>query len=224
MFQILRFAALAGVLSIAATPVFADTAQISGTYLETRTCQVYTGPCFANGEVNLAGKDAIMAWSIAQGQRDGVSLDGLSVVVVLNASDTLGFAGLDGPKELKSVILVDQRADSAQHEALVGFAKEHAGRAGESVVRIDAAPIRMSLDVAELRGRLEAGKNLKLVTRQARPGDCICSNESAYYPPLAKVKNFVPGVTIEGNFTGRGLGSRWSTPDSRSAYMATFSY
>ncbi|HUG69079.1 MAG TPA: hypothetical protein VMM76_15120, partial [Pirellulaceae bacterium] len=39
-------------------------AEISGHYLETRTCQVYTGPCFANAEVGLAGKEAVMAWRI----------------------------------------------------------------------------------------------------------------------------------------------------------------
>ena len=82
----------------------------------------------------------------------------------------------------------------------------------------------MSLNTDDLAGHLEAVKSVKVVTRKANPDDCICSNESAYYPPLAKVENFVPGVTIEGKFSGRGLGSRWSTPDARSAYMATFAY
>ena len=36
----------------------------SGNYIEARTCQIYTGPCFANGEVGLTGKDAIMTWQI----------------------------------------------------------------------------------------------------------------------------------------------------------------
>ena len=31
---------------------------LEGQYVEARTCQVYTGPCFANSEINLAGKDA----------------------------------------------------------------------------------------------------------------------------------------------------------------------
>ena len=30
--------------------------QIRGDYLETRSADVYTGQCFANGEVNLVGK------------------------------------------------------------------------------------------------------------------------------------------------------------------------
>jgi len=196
----------------------------TGTYMEARTCQVYTGPCFANAEVGLTGNDAIMAWNIERGSADGVDLSGLNVIVVVNATDTLGFQGLEDPKNVKSVILLDQRANQSQRSALVSFAKKHSGRAGESVVRIQESPINMTLDTLELNGKLEAGKAVKLVTRKANPGDCICSNESAYYPPLAKVENFAPGVALEGHFKGRGLNSRWSIPDSRSAYMATFAY
>lgn len=207
---------------VACTAIHA--ADVTGTYMEARTCQVYTGPCFANAEVGLTGNDAIMAWNIERGSADGVDLSGLNVVVVVNATDTLGFQGLKDPKEVKSVILFDQRANQSQRKALVNFAKKHSGRAGASVVRIEEAPIDMALNTFELNGKLEAGKAVKLVTRKAKPGDCICSNESAYYPPLAKVENFAPGVALEGHFKGRGLNSRWSIPDSRSAYMATFAY
>ena len=40
-----------------ATPLLAE---ISGDYLEVRTCDVYTGPCFGNAEMSLAGKEAVM--------------------------------------------------------------------------------------------------------------------------------------------------------------------
>ena len=42
-------------------------AQVRGSYIETRTADVYTGQCFANGEVNLTGNEAIMAWQIDRG-------------------------------------------------------------------------------------------------------------------------------------------------------------
>ena len=207
---------------IFASALHAD--NVDGFYLETRTCQVYTGPCFANGEMGLAGKDAIMAWSISNGRENGVDLSGLNVVLVLTASDTLGFRGIESAESVKSVVLVDERANSKQHQALIEFAKRHAGRAGKSVVRIDPAPIRMSIDLANLTGRLQAGDTVSLATRKARPNDCICSNEVAYYPPLAEVQNFAAGVTEQGEFSGRGLGKQWSTPGARSSYMATFRY
>ena len=51
-------------LALALLFVFATTARaanISGDYLEARTCSVYVGPCFANAEMGLAGKEALMA-------------------------------------------------------------------------------------------------------------------------------------------------------------------
>ena len=121
-------------------------AETKGFYLESRTCQVYTGPCFANAEVGLSGRNAIMAWSIEEGQQEGVSLKGLNVVMLLDASQTLGFRGIDGPRQLKSVILVDQRADLQQRQALVNFAKysgwEYRGQNNdnEMVIHVRATP------------------------------------------------------------------------------------
>jgi hypothetical protein len=202
----------------------ARAARLEGAYLESRTCQVYTGPCFANSESGLAGKCAILAWNIAQGDHAGVDLAGLSVVAVVHSSDTLAFEGIDNGRELKSMILVDERATTEQRDALVEFAKQQIGRAGEHVVKVETQPINMSLDVIDLRGKLEVGKVVKLSTRAARVGDCICGNEAAYYPPLARLDHFAAGVCIENEFRGRGLGQRWSAPDSRSAYMGTFVY
>src|SRR5688500_4273294 len=124
-------------LLVAAVPAFAANS-ITGTYLESRTCQVYTGPCFANAETAMAGREAVMAWNIEDGQQSGVDLAGLSVVMVVRGNDTLGHKGLNDPTELKSAIIVDEKASEEQRVALVAFAKQHAGRAGNEVVRVDA--------------------------------------------------------------------------------------
>src|SRR5689334_22552257 len=83
------------ILAIAAPAVAADS--VTGTYLESRTCQVYTGPCFANAETALAGREAVMAWNIESGKRENVDLSGLSVVMVVRGNDTLGYLGVDDP-------------------------------------------------------------------------------------------------------------------------------
>ncbi len=197
---------------------------IKGFYLESRTCQVYTGPCFANSEFGLTGNDAIMAWHIEQGAHAATDLAGLNVVVVLHANETLASAGIAGTQRVKSVIFVDEKADHAQRAALVEFAKGQSGKAGQSVARVECLPIEMSLNRGTLEGRLEAGKVVKMATRKARDTDCICSNEVAYYPPLASVKSFVPGVSNEAQFSGRGLGTQWSVPGSRSSYMGLFAF
>jgi len=64
--------------------------EIRGDYLETRSADVYTGQCFANGEVNLVGREAILAWHVQRGSWDGVSLQGLTVAAAVRANGTLG--------------------------------------------------------------------------------------------------------------------------------------
>ena len=86
----------------------------------------------------------------------------------------------------------------------------------------ESAALEVKLDTAELNGSVRAGKAVELSTRKARKDDCICSNESAYYPPIVPLENFAAGVTIDGSVRARGLGSRWDVPGDRNVYMATF--
>ena len=64
--------------------------QIRGDYIETRSADVYTGQCFANGEVNLVGDEAILAWHVQSGSWEGVPLDGLTIAAAVHARATLG--------------------------------------------------------------------------------------------------------------------------------------
>ena len=60
----LAFAALA--LLIVTASVRAE--GLTGQYIEARTCDIWTGPCFANSEMNLTGKNAVMGWKIDKGR------------------------------------------------------------------------------------------------------------------------------------------------------------
>src|SRR5215831_17809800 len=96
----LILAALA--LTFVAAP--AQAAGLSGSYLEARTTDVYTGPCFANSDMNLTGREAVLAWKVDRGSLDNVALDGLSVVAVVAASDTLG---LKQTGSSQAVLIID---------------------------------------------------------------------------------------------------------------------
>jgi hypothetical protein len=210
-----------------ACPAFADDgAAIKGDYMEMRTCDVYTGPCFANAEISLAGKQAIMAWSIEQGSQGDVDLAGLNVVLVVNASDTLTFGGNlnSRPEPIESVILADVRANDKQREALVSFVREHAGEVAGDVQRVDFVEIEMALNHVSMESSLAAGDQVRIASRKLMMGDCICTNEVLYYPPLANVENSAPAFTVEGSFQGAGLPVRFSNPSTRSTYLATFAY
>src|ERR1022692_2214834 len=83
--------------------------QIRGDYLETRSADVYTGQCFANGEVNLVGDEALLAWHIQTGSWNGVPLDGLTVAAAVHARATLGDPYAN-PYPAQAVLIVDDQA------------------------------------------------------------------------------------------------------------------
>ncbi len=116
--------------------------QIRGDYIETRSADVYTGQCFANGEVNLVGNEAIVAWHVESGSWDGVALDGLTVAAAVRAKATLGDPYAD-PYPAQSVVLVDDQATTLQRTALVSFAHQMAGELLSHVDQVIVAPMEM---------------------------------------------------------------------------------
>ena len=197
---------------------------VAGTYIEARTCQVYTGPCFANGEVGSTGKDAILAWHIDRGRSGDVELSGLTVAVIVKASETLGFNGFADARSKRATLLLDRAADESQQQALLELVLRHTGLTAEQLVNVELTEMHMSFATAALTAQLQVGQVARLHVRKARPNDCICSNESAYYPPLTPLMGSVPGVTIDGDVVARKLGTRWSIPDTRTAYLGTFQW
>ena len=93
-------------------PVVAQ--QISGDYIETRSADVYTGQCFANGEVGLTGNEAILGWRVQRGSWNGVALDGLSIAAAVRAKATLGDP-YENPYPAKAVLIVDELATPARY-------------------------------------------------------------------------------------------------------------
>ncbi len=212
---------LAAVMAVTTTSFAAE---ISGDYLEARTCDVYTGPCFANAEMDLAGKEALLAWKVEQGSWNGVSLDGLAAALVLHAENTLGYDGVFDMRagRIESVLLVDQAATSRQRQALAAFVKDAAGELAENVVQVTAVPIEMKNDHLEGAGLFSAGDVARIETRELREGDCVCTNEVVYYQPLTEVENSSPAFSKELSFQGEGLNNKFTTRGTRSAFLATF--
>src|SRR6266487_5528829 len=83
--------------------------QIAGDYLEVRSCDVYTGPCFANAEMGLTGKEGILVWSVREGTWNGIKLDGLNVIAVVRTDGTLGDVRYQ-PRTGRAVLIVDRMA------------------------------------------------------------------------------------------------------------------
>jgi hypothetical protein len=196
-------------------------ATIRGDYLEARTADVYTGPCFANGEVNLDGEEAVLAWKVREGSWQGVDVGGLAVVAAVKAKATLGDPFVS-PNPARSVIVVDERATVEQKQTLVDFARTMGGDLLKDVIGIRIAPIEAKFGDKPGFARLEAGDVVELETRALNHDDHICGNEYVYYPPLTSVSNATPAYTLAHAYRGKEFNSTWSCPLKRSAFVAEF--
>ncbi len=214
-----RWFALAAVaLIVVALP--ASAAGLTGQYVECRTCDVWTGPCFANAEM-IAGHNAVMGWKVEQGSLDGAKLDGLSVVAVVAASDTLG---LEQTGPAKALLIVDKKATAAQRDALVKLARQQGGELLKNVIKVESAPITIDACMCKENGcaKLSAG-GAKIETRCLDSHhDKKCGNEYAYYPPLVKNVSAQAAVAVEHGYSGKGFNHTWKESERRGAYVGTF--
>src|SRR2546421_2344165 len=177
---------------------------VRGQYVEARTCDVFTGACFANADTGLTGKHAVLAWKVESGAVGGTRLDGLGVVAVVAARDTLG-QRQSAPG--KAILIVDEAATPAQRAALVAFVKAQAGELVQDVVAVRAAPVDLTVCKCDGDGcaTLTAGTARVRTRCLDAHTDKACGNESAFYPPLAPGVTAQPAMAAEHSFSGAGL-------------------
>ncbi|MDQ6701206.1 MAG: DUF1326 domain-containing protein [Acidobacteriota bacterium] len=197
---------------------------IYGDYVEARTADVYTGPCFANAEVGLIGQLAVFGWKVANGSWNGVDLNGLSVVGVVRANSTLGDVH-HSAYPVKSVLIIDSKANPEQRLALQSFAKKMGGDLFQEVVRVNYEPVDLAFannDIHSMKATLTAGNLAKIETRAMSEADHICRNEEVWYRPLTALNHAMPAYAVANTFQGEGLGTKWRSPDKRSAFIGSF--
>ena len=215
------FLSLIGLVLLAGA---ASAQQINGDYVETRSADVYTGPCFSNSEVGLMGDQAILAWRISRGSWNGVKLDGLSVVGVAKASATIGDE-YSNPYPAKAVLILDERASSEQRDALRSFARSMAGELFKDVVSEQIAPISVDVDYLGEHPRaatVKAGEVAAIKARMLNDKDHFCGNEEIAYRPMAPTDHAMAGVAMLDEFRGKGLGVTWALYGKRSAFIGHF--
>jgi hypothetical protein len=216
---------LAGLLAtLTAASAFAvPQPAIKGDYLEVRSCDIYTGPCFANAEMGTAGKEAMLVWSVKEGSWQGTSLDGLSVIAVVRTDATLGNVKYE-PRSGKAVIIVDEKASPSQQEALKSFAQSMAGKLIGQVAAVKTSDIEAKIGSCSKSGcaAVKAKGLIDISTRCFGDSDHVCGNEDIFYPPLTDVSEPMPAYTEIAAFSGKGLDSTWQFTGQRSAFLASF--
>ena len=196
---------------------------ITGDYLEVRSCDVYTGPCFANAEMGLTGKEGILVWSVREGSWRGTELNGLSVIAVVRTDGTLGDQYYQ-PRSGKAVLVVDEKANSIQRAALADMAQALSGKLIKEVIQVKSSKMDVAIGTCAKAGcsKVNAGDLVEISTRCLGGKDHLCGNEDAYYPPLTKVNGAYPAFTEVAAYTGNGLNATWELVGTRSAYLGSF--
>ena len=192
---------------------------VVGEYVEARTCDVWTGPCFSNSEMNTTGEFAVFGWSVSRGKFEGQDLGGLRLAAAIRAEGTLM---CDGEGQVRTVAFVDKRATKAQAKALLALGRKLAGKYFADVCEVHSAEIKY--DRADFRVTLEVKDNLKIKTMPlAAHCDTLCGNEEVAYPSISKTDAFMCAKTLVHYYRGGGLKAKWSSPFKRSAMVGTFS-
>ena len=209
--------ALVLALSGAAFPA-GEPVSISGQYVEARTCDVWTGPCFANGEMNLMGKNAVAGWIVEKGAFGGVALDGLKVAAAISAQGTLH---TEHEGKVTAVVFVDEKATSEQAEKLLAMAKSLAPKHLENVVKVERRAISYTRE--GLESVLRVGEIARIKTTAFCACDHICCNEEKAYPSICETAKVDCAKTLENEYQGGALDSTWSDPIKRGSMIGTFS-
>jgi hypothetical protein len=221
---------------LALSAVRASAAEIRGDYVEARTADVFTGPCFSNAEVFIYGNHAVMAWKVTEGSWKGVDLKGLCIAAAVNGTTTFSE---DTPEKASAVLIVDGKASDSQRAALIDMAKSLGGKRLNQIAVVTTA--RMSLKLEDHKmSDVEAGHEAhgmpqsprasfwaaglaRIVTRPLDERDHACGNEVVAYPPLSQSVTAQPAFTLGHAFQGNGLDNRWDDPNCRSSFVGHFS-
>jgi len=217
----MRSIAFAAALSLLPASALAAGA-VTGEYVEARTAEVFAGGCIMSSEAETIGRQAILAWRIDEGTYQGQRLDGLRVVAAVSGDRNLGIREIGGeaPSVVKAAIYVDARADELQREALVRFAREMSRGLITDVVSVNAVPI--AFDSTNQHVSVQAGDAVLAVSRTMEHGPACGAMK--WFSPFSVVQDARMGFTMKHAFRGGELGTRWSAPNRRSAFVGTFDF
>jgi len=219
----MRVPILIASVMLAASPAMAGSnAVITGDYVEARTAEVFAGGCIMSSEAETIGRQAVLAWRIRNGRFNDVALDGLAVMAAVSGDRNLGIREIGGaaPAWVKASVIVDERATTAQRNALVGFVKAASGALIDEVVEVKTAPIRFAASAHQIE---VAGADARLVVQRHMHHDPSCG-AMQWFHPFSAGADAALGFTDANSFSGTALGTKWSHPNKRSGFVGTFSF
>jgi len=215
-------AIVAGIVLAAPSALAGPNGSLVGDYVEARTAEVFTGGCIMGSEAETVGKEAVLAWRITRGTFGGTPLDGLAVVVALAADRNLGIREIGGvaPSVVRAAVLVDERADAPQRDALVALVRALTGGLVDRVADVKAVPVTFAREAQ--RYLVSAGDaRLDVATELAHTASC---GAMQWFQPFTKLSDAAIGLAETHVYSGAALGTRWQQDGRRSAFFGTFAY
>ena len=207
----------------ALTITAAASAEVRGHYLETRNAEIYASHCFANSEAGITGDLAVMAWSVESGAVDGVSIDGLGMVAVVKASQTIGDP-FKNPLPTRTMLVFDENATPKQRKALETMARRAAGDLIGEVVVTESAPIELGFNgsMHDKQATLTAGNLVKVETRAIRDSDSLCHLDNIYYQPIVELDHAMPAHALQHSVHSGDFGVNIDEYRRSSVYLGSF--
>src|SRR3954469_11014608 len=181
----------------------AESAGVSGDYVEARTASVFAGPCHYNGELTTTGRDAVLAWHVTSGEWNGVDLAGVRFVAVVSADDNLS----NGSAARRSEVIINEEATHAQARAVLDLLSRKYATALGHVVSVRSAPVSFS---HEGKSYSISASDIAALNIEAMPNDLCCKMPSmVWYTPLVPVENRKVGYTRKALYAGDTVGDAW---------------
>jgi hypothetical protein len=194
---------------------------MEGDYFEGCNCDsIY--PCIFMADPDKGYCDATVAWHIQKGYYENTQLDGLNAVAVFHAPGNM----FTGPK-MKMAVYIDEKANSAQGEALKkilsgqagGFFSAVANLIGENM-GIRSVPIEFHTEGR--RRWLSIPKLLELQIEGVAGGDK--NRESVIVNPgFTVAPGFDPVIARSSKYTFNDYGMTWDN-SNKNGFYSRFTY
>ena len=194
-----------------------ETPTVQGEYIEARSASVYVGACHFGAEYVEGGREATAVWNIHEGNWNGISLDGLTVVAVISAKDNLAIDS----ETRKSVLYVDVNTTSAQRAALKDMLTTKRSDVLGEVVVTETAAVKFTKDGTKYN--VTVGKVLTLSANRYPCANCTQPHQ-IWYKPLATIQNAIVGKSEIYRYKDSHLPVTWQqSGTANNVFVGTFS-
>lgn len=196
--------------------LYGSNSAISGDYIEARSGHVYTCGCLYSGEQATGGREAILAWSVREGEFRGTSLGGSKAVAVIRGASHLGL-----PNSARESALFVDAASPAARAAIVALLRERYGNVLGRILDVHSAPI--AFDREGDRVTLSVGEVSRVVVRPARLPQDAHPGSALWYDPFIRLHGAVLATMEHSAFSGADFQHRWWTSEEGiNGYIGTF--